>query len=141
MTRKTNKAPVTWTTASGAVISEDDAERLAAEFEQDDAVLDHGRVRFPRMAGRPSLTGRSAVSPQAPSASRPSCGQKLKSSRPSAARPSPVSPARRLRKCSGVALEIAITHRGRSPIRRSRPCGYRSPQPSRPCRRVLRRRP
>ena len=64
MTRKTNKAPVTWTTASGAVISEDDAERLAAEFEQDDAVLDHGRVSFPRKAGRPSLTGRSAMSPQ-----------------------------------------------------------------------------
>ena len=64
MTRKNNNPPVTWTTASGAVISEDDAERLAAEFEQDDAALDHGRVSFPRKAGRPSLTGRSAVSPQ-----------------------------------------------------------------------------
>lgn len=64
MTRKTKTARGPWTTASGAAVSEDDAERLAAEFEQDDAAIDRGRVTFPRKAGRPSLTGRSAVSPQ-----------------------------------------------------------------------------
>ena len=64
MTRKTHKPPAAWTTASGTVITEADAERLAAEFEQDDAALDRGHVSFPRKVGRPSLTGRSAVSPQ-----------------------------------------------------------------------------
>ena len=64
MTRSTNKPHATWTTASGAVITEADAERLAAEFERDDAALDQGHVSFPRKAGRPSLTGRSTVSPQ-----------------------------------------------------------------------------
>ena len=64
MTRKIHKPPATWTTASGTVITEADAERLAAEFEQDDAALDRGHVSFPRKVGRPSLTGRSAVSPQ-----------------------------------------------------------------------------
>lgn len=54
----------TWTTASGKVFTEADAARLAEEFEQDDAALDAGTVTFPRKAGRPSLTGRSAVSPR-----------------------------------------------------------------------------
>ena len=63
MTRKTKTARGPWTTASGAAVSEAD-ERLAAKFEQDDAAPDRGRVTFPRKAGRPSLTGRSAVSPQ-----------------------------------------------------------------------------
>jgi hypothetical protein len=54
----------TWTTASGRVLTEADAARLAEEFEQDDAALDTGRVTFPRKAGRPSLSGRAAVSPR-----------------------------------------------------------------------------
>ena len=53
-----------WTTASGKDITETDANRLAKEFEQDDAALDTGTVTFPRRAGRPSLTGRAAVSPR-----------------------------------------------------------------------------
>jgi hypothetical protein len=64
MTRKTKNPLAVWTTSSGAVVTESDADRLAEEFEQDDAALDRGRVTFPRKAGRPSLTGRSAVSPQ-----------------------------------------------------------------------------
>jgi len=54
----------TWTTASGKVLTEADAARLAEEFERDDAALDTGTVTFPRKAGRPSLTGRAAVSPK-----------------------------------------------------------------------------
>jgi len=54
----------TWTTASGETVTEADAARLAEEFEQDDAALDTGTVTFPRRAGRPSLTGRAAVSPK-----------------------------------------------------------------------------
>jgi hypothetical protein len=54
----------TWTTASGKVLTEADAARLAEEFERDDAALDAGTVTFPRKAGRPSLTGRAAVSPR-----------------------------------------------------------------------------
>lgn len=64
MTRKTKSSPPTWTTPSGAVVTEAVAEQLAKEFEQDDAALDGGQVSLPRKAGRPSLTGRSAVSPQ-----------------------------------------------------------------------------
>jgi len=54
----------TWTTASGRVLTEADAARLAEEFERDDAALDTGTVTFPRKAGRPSLTGRAAISPK-----------------------------------------------------------------------------
>ena len=54
----------TWTTAAGKVLTEADAARLAEEFERDDAALDTGTVTFPRKAGRPSLTGRAAVSPK-----------------------------------------------------------------------------
>lgn len=54
----------TWTTALGKVLTEADAARLAEEFERDDAALDTGTVTFPRKAGRPSLTGRAAVSPK-----------------------------------------------------------------------------
>lgn len=53
-----------WTTASGRKITECDAVELAAEFEADDSVLGRADIAFPRRAGRPSLTGRSAVSPQ-----------------------------------------------------------------------------
>ncbi len=54
----------TWTTASGQRLTEADASALAEEFERDDSALDHADIRFPRRAGRPSLTGRAAVSPQ-----------------------------------------------------------------------------
>lgn len=54
----------TWTTASGQRLTETDAAARAEEFERDDTALDHADIRFPRRAGRPSLTGRSAVSPQ-----------------------------------------------------------------------------
>jgi hypothetical protein len=64
MTRKSRNPPATWIAASGAVVTEASAECLAGEFEQDDAALDRGRVSFPRKAGRPSLTGRPAASPQ-----------------------------------------------------------------------------
>lgn len=54
----------TWTTASGRQLTESDASALAEEFERNDTALDHAHIRFPRRAGRPSLTGRSAISPQ-----------------------------------------------------------------------------
>lgn len=54
----------TWTTASGKTPTETDVARLTDEFERDDDALDNARVTFPRRAGRPSLTGRRAVSPQ-----------------------------------------------------------------------------
>lgn len=53
-----------WTTASGGKITESDAVDLATEFESSDGVLGRADIVFPRRAGRPSLTGRSAVSPQ-----------------------------------------------------------------------------
>lgn len=53
-----------WTTASGARLTEGEAARLADEFERDDALPDNADVRFPRKAGRPSLTGDRAISPQ-----------------------------------------------------------------------------
>lgn len=49
----------TWTTASGQRLTAADASALAEEFERDDS-----DTQFPRRAGRPSLTGRAAVSPQ-----------------------------------------------------------------------------
>lgn len=64
MTRKTKSSPRTWTTPSGTVVTEAVAERLAKEFEGDDAALEGGQVSLPRKAGRPSLTGRPAISPQ-----------------------------------------------------------------------------
>lgn len=64
MTRKAKTPRAAWTTRSGHVVTEADAERLAAEFEQDDAALARGRVAFPRKAGRPSLTGQAVTSPQ-----------------------------------------------------------------------------
>ena len=54
----------TWTSADGTSISEDDAARLAQEFEADDSALDGVAVTFTRKAGRPSLTGRKGSSPQ-----------------------------------------------------------------------------
>lgn len=61
--KKAAKA-ATWKTADGQVISEDEAARLAAEFEADDDALDRVEIAFPRKAGRPSLTGRTGTSPQ-----------------------------------------------------------------------------
>lgn len=52
----------TWKTPSGRTISEADAERMAAEFEQAD--LDFTHAVYPRRRGRPSLTGRAERSPQ-----------------------------------------------------------------------------
>lgn len=63
MTRK-GKTTSTWTAPSGHIVTEADAKRLAADFEQDDDAPARGRVTFPRKAGRPSLTGRAATSPQ-----------------------------------------------------------------------------
>ena len=61
-----NKAvkAVTWATVDGHVISEVEAARLADDFESDDFALDGVEVRFPRKAGRPSLTGVKGTSPQ-----------------------------------------------------------------------------
>lgn len=53
-----------WVTASGGTVTEADAAAIAAEFERDDSALDGADVHFPRRSGRPSLTGRAAVSPQ-----------------------------------------------------------------------------
>lgn len=53
-----------WTTPDGKVITEDDAARLAQEFEDDDAALEGVEITFPRKAGRPSLAGGSGPSPQ-----------------------------------------------------------------------------
>lgn len=64
MTRKGKTPPATWTTPAGHVVTEADAQHLAADIEQDDDAPVRGRVTFPRKAGRPSLTGRAATSPQ-----------------------------------------------------------------------------
>jgi len=53
-----------WTTPDGQVITEDDAARLAQEFEADDAALESVEITFPRKAGRPPLAGGSGTSPQ-----------------------------------------------------------------------------
>lgn len=54
----------TWTTASGNRLSGADTVSLAEDFESADPSLKRADISFPRRAGRPSLTGRSAVSPQ-----------------------------------------------------------------------------
>jgi hypothetical protein len=64
MSGKRAAKTMTWTTPDGQVISEDDAARLAREFEADDAALEGAEVIFTRKAGRPSLTGGPGVSPQ-----------------------------------------------------------------------------
>lgn len=56
-----NSSP-SWKTRSGRAITEADAERMAAEFEQAD--LDFTDAVYPRPRGRPSLTGRAERSPQ-----------------------------------------------------------------------------
>ena len=60
MTHPSSSPP--WKTRSGRTISEADAERMAAEFEQED--LDFADAEYPRRRGRPSLTGRAERSPQ-----------------------------------------------------------------------------
>jgi len=60
MTHPSSSPP--WKTRSGRTISEADAERMAAEFEQED--LDFTDAEYPRRRGRPSLTGRAERSPQ-----------------------------------------------------------------------------
>lgn len=60
MTHPSSSRP--WKTRSGRTISEADAERMAAEFEQED--LDFADAEYPRRRGRPSLTGRAERSPQ-----------------------------------------------------------------------------
>ncbi len=53
-----------WKAPDGQVVTEDDAARMAQEFEADDSALDGVEIAFPRMAGRPSLAGGSGTSPQ-----------------------------------------------------------------------------
>jgi predicted HicB family RNase H-like nuclease len=53
-----------WTTSDGQVFTEDDAARLAREFEADDNALDGVEITLPRKVGRPSLTGGAGTSPQ-----------------------------------------------------------------------------
>jgi len=54
----------TWTTEKARLLSEQDAVRLAERFERDDTVPSGAHVRFPRRAGRPSLTPSGSTSPQ-----------------------------------------------------------------------------
>jgi len=56
--------PRTWATAKGHEIGEQDAARLAEQFERDDTVPNDAQVRIPRRAGRPSLTPSGSTSPQ-----------------------------------------------------------------------------
>ena len=60
MTHPSSSPP--WKARFGRTISEADAERMAAEFEQED--LDFADAEYPRRRGRPSLTGRAERSPQ-----------------------------------------------------------------------------
>lgn len=53
-----------WTLKSGRKFTEQDAARLAEELECDDDLLVGAELRFPRRAGRPSLSRSGAVSPQ-----------------------------------------------------------------------------
>ena len=62
--KSTTKAKESWRTASGRVLTERDAAELARRFEQEDIDLRAGKVKFPRKAGRPSLTGKPKSSPQ-----------------------------------------------------------------------------
>lgn len=55
-------SPPAWKTRSGRTVTEADAERMAAEFEQEN--LDFTDAEYPRRRGRPSLTGRAERSPQ-----------------------------------------------------------------------------
>lgn len=64
MSGKKTEKTTAWTTPDGQVITEDDAARLAQEFEADDAALEGVEMNFPRKAGRPSLAGGSGTSPQ-----------------------------------------------------------------------------
>lgn len=106
MTRKTKNPLAAWTTPSGSVVTESDADRLAEEFEQDDAALDRGRVTLPRKAGAPRSSVDPPSHPRSPSASRPNCARKPRSSRPNAERLSPALPVRHSRNCSGAGREI-----------------------------------
>lgn len=56
--------PGTWATPSGEALREDDAARLAEEFEADDTALDGVEITYPRRAGRPWLTGGTGTWPQ-----------------------------------------------------------------------------
>jgi predicted HicB family RNase H-like nuclease len=53
-----------WRTESGGEVTEADAARLAEEFEGDDTALEEAAITYPRKVGRPSLSGRTAASPQ-----------------------------------------------------------------------------
>jgi len=53
-----------WTTPDSQVVTEDDAARMAQEFEADESALDGVEITFRRKAGRPSLAGGSGTSPQ-----------------------------------------------------------------------------
>lgn len=64
MSGKKAAKSTTWTTPDGHVITEDEAARVAREFEVDDSALEGAEITFPRKAGRPSLAGGSGVSPQ-----------------------------------------------------------------------------
>ena len=64
MSEKKAAKAATSTTTDGQVISEAEEARLAAEFKADDDALDGVEFTSPRMAGRPSLTGRTGTSPQ-----------------------------------------------------------------------------
>lgn len=56
------KGSRSWKAASGRTITEAEARRMAAEFEQAD--VDYANAEYPRRRGRPSLTGRAEHSPQ-----------------------------------------------------------------------------
>ena len=62
--KPTAKADQSWRTASGRVITEHDAAKLAQQFEDEDVDLRTGKVTFPRKVVRPSLTGEAKNSPQ-----------------------------------------------------------------------------
>lgn len=64
MSGKKEAKTTAWTTPDGHVVTEDDAVRMAQEFEADDSALDGEEIAFPRKAGRPSLAGGSGTSPQ-----------------------------------------------------------------------------
>ena len=54
----------TWKTTKGTTLTEEDAQKLADAFEAEEIVPAKVDLLFPRRAGRPSLTGVSADSPQ-----------------------------------------------------------------------------
>ena len=61
---KTDARSKTWKTTKGATLTEEDAQKLADKFEAEEIVPAKADLLFPRRAGRPSLTGMSADSPQ-----------------------------------------------------------------------------